>query len=93
MREFATHHNTESTHLSTLSIVIPCYNEKETITRILDVVQNVDIPYHKEIIIVDDCSKDGTREILQSLDSVSLSQIWGGGNESPAHAKNPLSHT
>ncbi|WP_394980428.1 glycosyltransferase family 2 protein [uncultured Helicobacter sp.] len=72
-------HNTESTRLSTLSIVIPCYNEKETITRILDVVQSVNIPYHKEIIIVDDCSKDGTREILQSLDSISLSKMGGGG--------------
>ena len=71
-------HNTESTRLSTLSIVIPCYNEKETITRILDVVQSVNIPYHKEIIIVDDCSKDGTREILQSLDSISLRNMGGG---------------
>lgn len=79
----------------TLSIVIPCYNEKATITSILSVVQSVDIPYHKEIIVVDDCSNDGTREILQSLmtsnaaqsqalDVGCLSQIGGGAANNPA---------
>lgn len=53
----------------TLSIIIPCFNEKSTILDILQVVQNVQIPYHKEIIIVDDYSSDGTREILATLES------------------------
>jgi glycosyltransferase involved in cell wall biosynthesis len=48
-----------------LSIVIPVYNEKTTIVQILESVRAVDLP--KEIIIVDDFSTDGTREILQSL--------------------------
>ncbi|WP_394985845.1 glycosyltransferase family 2 protein [uncultured Helicobacter sp.] len=65
--------------LHTLSIVIPCYNEKHTITQILSVVQNVNIPYHKEIIVVDDCSNDGTRELLQSLNTHTLSKQIGGG--------------
>ena len=48
-----------------LSIIIPCYNEIETIDRIVDAV--VAAPYpDKEIIIVDDCSHDGTRERLQT---------------------------
>lgn len=47
-----------------LSIVIPCYNEKNTIKNILEVVKKV--PYkNKEIIVVDDFSKDGTRDILK----------------------------
>lgn len=51
-----------------LSIVIPCYNEKATIEKILDEVMNVDLgTTKKEIIIVDDGSKDGTREILKKL--------------------------
>jgi glycosyltransferase involved in cell wall biosynthesis len=48
-----------------LSIVIPCYNELGTIDRILDAVRQSPYP-DKEIIVVDDCSIDGTRERLQS---------------------------
>ncbi|MGJ4786993.1 glycosyltransferase family 2 protein [Leptospira koniambonensis] len=48
-----------------LSIVIPCYNEKQTIKNILETVKKV--PYKdKEIILVDDFSTDGTRELLQT---------------------------
>jgi glycosyltransferase involved in cell wall biosynthesis len=46
-----------------LSIIIPCYNEKSTIREVIDAV--LAAPYdEKEIIIVDDCSKDGTKEVL-----------------------------
>ena len=48
-----------------LSIVIPVYNEKDTILEVLDRVRQVDLP--KEMIVVDDCSTDGTRQILQSV--------------------------
>ncbi|WP_258399861.1 glycosyltransferase family 2 protein [Helicobacter fennelliae] len=65
-QSFFTHH-TSSPHFSTLSIIIPCYNEEATISKILEVVSNVQIPYHKEIIIVDDCSTDKTREILSEF--------------------------
>jgi glycosyltransferase involved in cell wall biosynthesis len=47
-----------------LSVVIPCFNEIATIDRIVDAV--VASPYpDKEIIVVDDCSRDGTREKLE----------------------------
>jgi glycosyltransferase involved in cell wall biosynthesis len=46
-----------------LSIVIPCYNEVATIDRILAAVRASPYP-DKEIIVVDDCSRDGTRERL-----------------------------
>lgn len=47
-----------------LSIIIPCYNERENIIKILDKVDQAKVP-HKEIIVVDDMSTDGTREILE----------------------------
>lgn len=47
-----------------LSVVIPCYNELNTIDQIIDAVNNAPYP-DKEIIIVDDCSRDGTREKLR----------------------------
>jgi glycosyltransferase involved in cell wall biosynthesis len=47
-----------------LSIVVPCYNEKKTIHAIIQAIKAA--PFDdKEIIIVDDCSNDGTREILR----------------------------
>ena len=48
-----------------LSIVIPVYNEKDTLTEIFRLVQLT--PYDKEIIAVDDASTDGSREILDRL--------------------------
>src|SRR5262245_176199 len=49
-----------------LSVVIPVYNEKQWIRELLRRVQAVPIP--KEILVVDDCSTDGTRDILRELD-------------------------
>lgn len=48
-----------------LSVLIPVYNELNTIERILDEVHSV--PVRKQVICVDDCSTDGTREALTRL--------------------------
>ena len=48
-----------------LSIVIPCYNERNTIRAIVDAVRAAPVA-DKEIIVVDDCSVDGTRDILKA---------------------------
>ncbi|KKR07418.1 MAG: Glycosyl transferase family 2 [Candidatus Peregrinibacteria bacterium GW2011_GWC2_39_14] len=51
-----------------LSIVIPVYNEAKTLEKLLAAVMSVDLgTLSKEVIIVDDCSIDGTRDILNKL--------------------------
>ena len=46
-----------------ISVLIPVFNERNTILEVIRRVQEQ--PFEKEIIIVDDCSTDGTREIVQ----------------------------
>jgi glycosyltransferase involved in cell wall biosynthesis len=48
-----------------LSIIIPCYNEAKTIRAIVERVRAAPVA-SKEIIIVDDCSRDGTRDLLRT---------------------------
>jgi glycosyltransferase involved in cell wall biosynthesis len=49
-----------------LSVVVPVFNERPTIAEIIRRVQAVDVGLDKEIVVVDDGSTDGTREILQT---------------------------
>lgn len=51
-----------------LSIIIPVYNEIKTLNEILDQVRAVELKLEKEIILVDDFSTDGTRDILKQIE-------------------------
>ena len=53
--------------METLSIIVPCYNEERTISLILRKLEEISIPLEKEIIVVDDCSKDSTLEELRKF--------------------------
>jgi len=57
-----------------VSIVIPCYNEKNTIEKIVEAVRSAPIE-NKEIIIVDDCSGDGTGAVLKEKISQMVDRI------------------
>src|ERR1700704_3650461 len=48
-----------------LSVVVPCYNERATVAELLRRVKEV--PIDKEIIVVDDASTDGSRDVVASL--------------------------
>ena len=51
----------------TLSIIIPAYNELNTLEEVVRRVAQVEIGLLKEVIIVDDCSTDGTRDLVEKL--------------------------
>jgi hypothetical protein len=65
----------EVAQATSLSVIIPCYNENTTIRRVVDTVVRADttaatsglLPLRKEIVIVDDYSIDGTRDVLDQL--------------------------
>lgn len=63
-----------------LSIIIPCYNESATILCLIDAVKQSPVP-QREIIIVDDGSKDGTRDILNTLKDPELRVIFHKVNQ------------
>ncbi|UCE18960.1 MAG: glycosyltransferase family 2 protein [Gemmatimonadota bacterium] len=62
-----------------LSIIMPIFNEEKTLLTILDRVK--DVPLEKEIIIVDDCSTDGTRDLLKKIDSENILISYHDTNE------------
>src|SRR5689334_10469664 len=64
-----------------VSIIIPCYNERQTIRMIVDAVRNTPLP-NKEIIIVDDGSNDGTCDILRrDIEPLVAKVIFQGVNQ------------
>ena len=58
----------------TLSVIIPCYNEKRTIQTVIQAVRECGVS-NIEIIIVDDCSTDGTRKVLEEVVSKEVDKV------------------
>ena len=55
-----------------LSVIIPIYNEAETCSQLIEKVKSV--PIQKQIIVADDCSTDGSGNILKEIDDIELIQ-------------------
>lgn len=62
-----------------LSVVIPVYNEKKSLLEIIQRVQSV--PIEKEIILVDDFSTDGTRDLLRDLERQEFKVLYHETNQ------------
>src|SRR6266446_9558936 len=57
-----------------VSIVIPCYNERDTIEKTVEAVRNTPLE-SREIIVVDDCSEDGTQTLLRERVSQMVDRV------------------
>ncbi len=70
-----------------LSIIIPTYNEKTTILEILRRVDRADtLNFKKEIIVIDDGSKDGTRDILRNIQNANIRILFHTQNRGKGSA-------
>ena len=67
-----------------LSVIMPVYNEKTTIIQIIKKIRKS--PIKKEIIIVDDFSADGTREILKKINAKNIKIIYHDKNYGKGYA-------
>ncbi len=67
-----------------ISVLIPAYNEKDTILEIIKQVKAV--PLKKEIIVIDDFSNDGTREILRKIKDPEVRVLFHEKNYGKGHA-------
>lgn len=57
--------------MKTISIIIPVYNEEKTLESIISAVENADtLGLKKQIILIDDCSRDKSREILKQYENI-----------------------
>ena len=60
-----------------LSVIICVYNERETILEIIQRVQSVDLgDWQRELIVVDNCSTDGTRELLKTVTAPNVKIVY-----------------
>lgn len=67
--------------MSKLSILMPVFNEKDTINTIIARVMAVDVGMEKELVIVDDFSTDGTRDILKGISSPGVRILFHERNQ------------
>lgn len=63
-----------------LSVIVPVYNERNTIAEIVRRMRAVELPLAREIIVVDDGSQDGTREVLRQLDDSTVRVVYHDAN-------------
>ena len=64
----------------TLSVIIPCFNEINTIEEIIKRVKGSSVKA-KQIIIIDDCSTDGTADFLRNIKDESIQVIFNNNNQ------------
>jgi glycosyltransferase involved in cell wall biosynthesis len=64
-----------------LSVIVPVYNERNTVAEIVRQMRAVDLPLEREVVIVDDGSTDGTRDILKQLADSTIRVVLQPSNQ------------
>ncbi|MDQ4070636.1 MAG: glycosyltransferase family 2 protein [Actinomycetota bacterium] len=64
----------------TLSVIVPVYNERNTVAEVLRRLRRVELPVDLEVIVVDDGSTDGTSQILSALEDSTVQVVWHAAN-------------
>lgn len=76
-----------STQTPLISIIVPVYNEAGTVAAVIDRLLTIDLPAPREIIVVNDGSRDGTREVLDALAGTPiLTVLHADQNRGKGHA-------
>jgi glycosyltransferase involved in cell wall biosynthesis len=63
-----------------LSVIVPVFNERNTVAEIVRRMRSVDLPVEREIVVVDDGSDDGTRDVLTQLADSTVRIVKHGEN-------------
>jgi glycosyltransferase involved in cell wall biosynthesis len=70
-----------------ISIIVPVFNEARTVAAVIERLFTIDLPAPREIIVVNDGSRDGTRSVLESLDArPNLMIVHSDENRGKGHA-------
>jgi len=64
-----------------LSVIMPVFNEKQTVLQVIEAVLGVELGMDREIIVVDDGSTDGTRDLLETVDDPRVKKILHSHNQ------------
>jgi Glycosyltransferases involved in cell wall biogenesis len=64
-----------------LSVIVPIFNERNTVVEIMRRMRAVDLPIEREFILVDDGSSDGTRQVLQQLGDSTVRVVNHAANQ------------
>lgn len=69
-----------------LSVIVPVYNERSTVAEVVRRARSVDLPLERELVVVDDGSTDGTRDILPALRDSKVRVVFHPRNRGKAAA-------